>query len=111
MTAFIIRRLLSLFSVLLIVATLIFFLMNAVPGGPFAIGEHYSAVVVQNMKRKYGLDKPVTERYWNYLTSTLQLDFGNSFAVAGNPPVIDLIARSEERRVGKECRSRWSPYH
>src|SRR2546429_6117845 len=23
----------------------------------------------------------------------------------------DLIRRSEERRVGKECRSRWSPYH
>ena len=22
-----------------------------------------------------------------------------------------LILRSEERRVGKECRSRWSPYH
>ena len=22
-----------------------------------------------------------------------------------------LISRSEERRVGKECRSRWSPYH
>ena len=25
--------------------------------------------------------------------------------------VIDLLVRSEERRVGKECRSRWSPYH
>src|SRR4030095_3101835 len=25
--------------------------------------------------------------------------------------LIDAIARSEERRVGKECRSRWSPYH
>ena len=25
--------------------------------------------------------------------------------------VIDLLLRSEERRVGKECRSRWSPYH
>ena len=24
---------------------------------------------------------------------------------------IDLHVRSEERRVGKECRSRWSPYH
>ena len=24
---------------------------------------------------------------------------------------IDLARRSEERRVGKECRSRWSPYH
>ena len=23
----------------------------------------------------------------------------------------ELIDRSEERRVGKECRSRWSPYH
>ena len=24
---------------------------------------------------------------------------------------INLNPRSEERRVGKECRSRWSPYH
>src|SRR5204863_3426823 len=26
-------------------------------------------------------------------------------------PLVDWVARSEERRVGKECRSRWSPYH
>src|SRR3712207_8299018 len=26
-------------------------------------------------------------------------------------PIAQGIARSEERRVGKECRSRWSPYH
>ena len=25
--------------------------------------------------------------------------------------ILDKIIRSEERRVGKECRSRWSPYH
>ena len=25
--------------------------------------------------------------------------------------VVDVVVRSEERRVGKECRSRWSPYH
>ena len=24
---------------------------------------------------------------------------------------VELLCRSEERRVGKECRSRWSPYH
>src|ERR1043166_9293606 len=31
---------------------------------------------------------------------------------AGLDLVIDLVdERSEERRVGKECRSRWSPYH
>ena len=26
-------------------------------------------------------------------------------------PQSDKVNRSEERRVGKECRSRWSPYH
>ena len=25
--------------------------------------------------------------------------------------LLSLMVRSEERRVGKECRSRWSPYH
>src|SRR2546422_243203 len=30
---------------------------------------------------------------------------------AGVPQLRDLADRSEERRVGKECRSRWSPYH
>src|SRR3989454_12177471 len=38
-----------------------------------------------------------------------------AFAVATTRPaashVIDEVLRSEERRVGKECRSRWSPYH
>ena len=29
----------------------------------------------------------------------------------GQAVSVDLTARSEERRVGKECRSRWSPYH
>ena len=27
------------------------------------------------------------------------------------PEIEALFTRSEERRVGKECRSRWSPYH
>ena len=31
----------------------------------------------------------------------------SNLAVTG----IYLLTRSEERRVGKECRSRWSPYH
>ena len=29
----------------------------------------------------------------------------------GPKPWLGLPPRSEERRVGKECRSRWSPYH
>ena len=32
-------------------------------------------------------------------------------AVVAAAPVVAQATRSEERRVGKECRSRWSPYH
>jgi len=95
MTGYIIRRLIGLFFVMLAVSVIVFFLMNAVPGGPFYTGERgFTGAVLENILRKYGLDKPVTERYWNYLTSALQLDFGNSFTIAGNPPVIDVIKRT-----------------
>ena len=37
-----------------------------------------------------------------------------TFITAGDPDMDTTekcVLRSEERRVGKECRSRWSPYH
>src|SRR5215204_4058058 len=40
----------------------------------------------------------------DFLTDTAEVRTGE-WTVAPAPP------RSEERRVGKECRSRWSPYH
>ena len=45
------------------------------------------------------------------LLFTLQLFFNglNNPGMAGH--FVTPSARSEERRVGKECRSRWSPYH
>src|SRR5262245_46438942 len=95
MTGYIIRRLITLFFVMLAVSAIIFILMNAAPGGPFELGEHgFSESAMNNIRRKYGLDIPPLQRYWNYLSSALRLDFGNSFAVAGNPPVIELIART-----------------
>ena len=38
---------------------------------------------------------------------------GNLIIITTNRAIIDetFVDRSEERRVGKECRSRWSPYH
>ena len=36
----------------------------------------------------------------------------DAIGTAGEPHVVrQMLWRSEERRVGKECRSRWSPYH
>ena len=43
--------------------------------------------------------------------SELPAHQGPAFAVEYLPGQFDQRARSEERRVGKECRSRWSPYH
>ena len=47
--------------------------------------------------------------------STLQKDVKANLEKTNNVDAAaylgKVIARSEERRVGKECRSRWSPYH
>ena len=45
------------------------------------------------------------------MTSHLDMLFGNVAGSMGETSAIAILIRSEERRVGKECRSRWSPYH
>src|SRR2546425_3225780 len=42
--------------------------------------------------------------------ATIEVEWGNVFLPASLAQ-LERGARSEERRVGKECRSRWSPYH
>lgn len=50
-----------------VVITITFFVMHAVPGGPF-VGEKATTPAVQAaMEAKYGLDKPVLEQYFTYL--------------------------------------------
>src|SRR2546430_15894984 len=41
----------------------------------------------------------------------LHLDDGKNIRYGHRRAIHNRTARSEERRVGKECRSRWSPYH
>src|SRR2546426_1897074 len=58
----------------------------------------------------------VIESFMDELAAAAQADpVEYRRALLGKAPraraVLDLAARSEERRVGKECRSRWSPYH
>ena len=45
----------------------------------------------------------------NYKLGDMELEFAN--LIWENEPISSGGLRSEERRVGKECRSRWSPYH
>src|SRR2546426_2936949 len=48
--------------------------------------------------------------FFAYLTLQNGVTAATRFGVTGQNPD-DADHRSEERRVGKECRSRWSPYH
>ena len=41
---------------------------------------------------------------------TLTID-NRTVTVPEGTTILEAARRSEERRVGKECRSRWSPYH
>src|SRR5438067_10358907 len=71
-------------------------------------------------KRDWSSDVCSSDLVWAILTglATVAVVVGLAFTVW--KPLIDKSlqqkehiaqARSEERRVGKECRSRWSPYH
>ena len=75
-----------------VVITITFFVMHAVPGGPF-VGEKATTPAVQAaMEAKYGLDKPVLEQYFTYLGDiVLRFDFGPSLKQRGRQG-IDIIA-------------------
>ena len=75
-----------------VVITITFFVMHAVPGGPF-VGEKATTPAVQAaMEAKYGLDKQVLEQYFTYLGDiVLRFDFGPSLKQRGRQ-VIDIIA-------------------
>ena len=50
--------------------------------------------------------------YKNYLLGIVFYKYlSDSFLIRVYDLINDEKPRSEERRVGKECRSRWSPYH
>lgn len=74
-----------------VVITVTFFVMRAVPGGPF-VGEKAATPAVEAaLKAKYGLDKPLSEQYFTYLKDIVtDLDFGPSLKQRGRD-VIDII--------------------
>ena len=61
-----------------LVATLTFFLMNLVPGGPFMAEKALTPQAQQAMMEKYGLDKPLPEQYTIYMGKVLHGDLGPS---------------------------------
>lgn len=78
MARFVFRRLIAALLTLFVVATLTFFLMNLIPGGPFNT-EKATAKQIAALEKKYDLDKPLLEQYFIYMGRLLRFDLGDSF--------------------------------
>jgi len=89
MTAYVIRRVLWIIPVLWAVATITFFLMHTVPGGPFDQEKQVPPAVLENLNAKYNLDKPLYEQYGLFFWDLAHGDLGVSFR--SQQPVVDLI--------------------
>ena len=92
MTGYIIRRILSALVVIWAVTTLVFFLLRAVPGDPFAamLADVDPAAAVQ-LRAKWGFDRPVHIQYVLWLGRLLQGDMGNS--IYGSNVAVSRIIR------------------
>jgi oligopeptide transport system permease protein len=76
---FIASRLLQAVPTLFVLVTLTFFMLRAVPGGPFAGEKAVSEEVLRQLEAHYGLNKPLLVQYTDYLGALLHGDFGPSF--------------------------------
>ncbi len=87
---YIIKRILLAILTVFLVITITFFVMHAVPGGPFTSEKAVTPAVQEALEKKYGLDKPLFEQYITYLGDAVTLDFGPSIKMRGRD-VIDII--------------------
>lgn len=91
MGKYIVKRILLAIVTVWAVATITFFLMNLVPGGPFMSEKALSPAAQAALETKYGLDKPLGEQYITYITDALHGDFGDSLKQRGRT-VSSIIA-------------------
>lgn len=93
MFRYIVKRLIAGFLSLFMLITLTFFLMHAIPGGPFSPEQYRKTPpeVLEKIQDQYGLNDPVYVQYGNYLKNLAQGNLGISFKKL-NYSVNDLIA-------------------
>jgi peptide/nickel transport system permease protein len=95
MLKFVVRRLIQLVPILLGLSLLVFVWVRALPGGPETalLGERATPERVAEVRRAYGLDRPLYQQYGSYMRRVARLDFGQSI--------------STQRSVASEIRRRF----
>lgn len=95
MTAYLLRRVLALFPLLLAVSAVVFFLIRAVPGDPAQAiaGEKAPRAVLEQVRRERGFDRPVVVQYGIYLRRLLGGDLGRSYKRTGETVASEIARR------------------
>lgn len=93
MTRFLVRRFLQTLAVLFLMSFLVYFLIGLMPGDPvdmmISSDPHMTAEKAARLKELYGLNRPLSARYFNWLASALGGDFGYSRLYSA--PVLPLM--------------------
>lgn len=92
MAQYVFRRLIAAIPTLLAIVTIAFFLIRVAPGGPFDTERPLDPRILENLKRVYGLDRPLFEQYLTYLWSLAHGDLGPSFIIK-DFTVAEIFAR------------------
>ena len=88
---YILKRIALALLTVWVVITVTFFVMRAVPGGPFLGEKAITESAQAALEAKYGLDKPLMEQYFTYLKDVVtRFDFGPSLKLRGRQ-VLDII--------------------
>lgn len=83
MAKYIIKRIVMAIITIFAVASVTFFVMNMVPGGPFMSEKAISPQAQAALNEKYGLDKPLSDQYITYMKDLLHGDLGLSVKQRG----------------------------
>ena len=93
MSKYILKRIFMGILTVFVLVTISFFMIHAVPGGPFdADSSDMSEQAYQNLVEQYELDKPIYIQYAKYIGNLLKGDFGESMQYTGTS-VSSLISR------------------
>ena len=92
MLKYFIKRTLLAIVTILIICAITFFVMHAVPGGPFNREKALSQATIDALNSRYGLDKPLIVQFDNYIRNLLHGDFGVS--LKNGREIKDIISES-----------------
>ena len=93
MLAFVTQRLLQAVPLVFAASVIVFLMMRIIPGDPAEVyaGPQASPEIIQNVRKDFGLDKPLPVQYGIWLSKAVQGDLGNSYL--SRAPVRSLLAQ------------------